>query len=96
MNMDLRPSSDGENAAILVDDGFDRGVVRKHREDRFALAGVPRRRRDLGAFDANASALARVRLKTVTSCPALMRFDAMPAPIWPSPMKPTRMGPHKF
>jgi hypothetical protein len=37
----------------------------------------------------SASAFARVRLKTVTSCPTFNRLTAIPAPICPRPIKPT-------
>ena len=41
---------------------------------------------------AHASAVARVRLKTVSSWPARARFAAIREPMMPSPTKPTRAG----
>src|SRR5919197_1849598 len=55
-----------------------------------ASAGVPATAAPCSA--AKASALARVRLKTVSSCPARLTFAAIREPMIPKPMKPTRMA----
>ena len=89
------PGKRGENAVFAEDYAFDGGVVREHRKDGFGVAaGIGGR---LGRCERRVKRTARlcraIDCKRASWWPARRRLCAMPAPIFPRPMKARFMSP---